>query len=529
MHLIHVHPIILVPPIVSTSASWKTTHVADIRKSRLLGKSQEWHFVAAVENARDSSGQHGFLIQPFGLISHDAVAYLNRHRSRVWSVPLILCQKYDDVIGPTRFTMYQQVAPLPSDDALDRLATAFDTRMRVVKWLKASGGFQLRHPLSSSDLLYAGVNTDAKQVDTMVYHLLACALKWVPGAKPLWRESESELLLLKLLLRPQLHAHIFDIVGRPPGVGSFEAAANRIEAVHDHYASRLSPSDDSGISRELPLMRLAIAYLQEIERWDAHRKHEANIGGGSSSSSNTTATTTAATQHELATLLQCSPMCMRNALTAVTGARSTAVQAATPAHVRRQSELYLMTAGFSAQTVTQLMRPKIMIEYELESPKETWAGIENGVKHTASVLAYSKKADPQEQHARFAAQSCSAVMKAGLCPFLQPQRPHPAPLQQQRPGEQDPQFIRAKRWCHAELQAAAEDIEAARQQDEEGRGPARKRKRSSNSQSGKTSRTAQLVHVPKLWVSGPLMFAEQHATMRGLTIGAGHVDAALQV
>ena len=59
----------------------------------------------------------------------------------------------------------------------------------------------------------------------------------VPGAKQLWRECESELLLFKLLLRPQLHAPICDIIGRLPVTASFEVAANAVEAVHNHYVA----------------------------------------------------------------------------------------------------------------------------------------------------------------------------------------------------------------------------------------------------------------------------------------------------
>lgn len=510
--LIHVHPIVLVPPIVSSSA-WRTAHIADIGKPHFHGRSREWYFVAAVSSTHTPTGDPRLFVEPFGLISHDALAYLNRHRQQVWSVPLILCQKYDDVIAPSGFTVYREVAPLHSADTLDRLKAAFDTRMRVVKWLKASGGFQIRRPLSSSDLLFAGVNVDAKRVDTLVYHLLAFALKWVPGAKRLWRECESELLLFKLLLRPQLHAPICDIIGRLPVTASFEVAANAVEAVHDHYVGCLFDRDETLISRELPLMRLAVTYLHELERWDAHRKYEA--------SSNSTRTA----QHGLDTLLLCSPQCMKRALAGVAG--SAAQQGAVPAHVRRESALYLMKAGFGVKAVTQIMRPKVVIEYDMDSPTETWAGIESGIRQTASILAASKEAHAGPQHVRFAAQSCSAVMEAGLCPFAEPEARNSVLSKNQE--DEKRRYVQAKQRCHAQLRATADAIEAACQRDAEGGEPARKRSKSSNSQGGEALRPARRVHAPREWAAGPFMFAKQQATMRGLKVGAGHVDATLQV
>jgi len=191
------------------------TDTAAMHRDLFRGRTEkDWYFVGAV--GRGAAGTEDVVVMPFHFINHGALQFLNRGRTGEWSVPLVLCQTYADIVGQSAFSVYREQLHVQEDsDSPCILEEAFDTRLHLSKWLRSSVSFQQQHPLSARQWQFAGVGVGSKRIDNIVYHFLAAALKEVPAtARARWVKCESQLLLFKLLLRPQLHAHILHIVGR---------------------------------------------------------------------------------------------------------------------------------------------------------------------------------------------------------------------------------------------------------------------------------------------------------------------------
>ena len=407
--------------------------------------------------------------------------------------------------------------------AIGPVALALDARLRTATWLLGSEQHRIRHPLSGMDLALAGVNTQEKPLDALVYHLSALALHWSPAARRMWIECESELLLFKLLLRPQLHHTISRILGRDPRTSTLETAAQGIEAVHEHNLEIILSSPDMACElKEAPLLQLASAYLRKLAYWDTCREEELRSQGQSAPNGHAV-TTHAGWSQSYGSLVSCAPACMSKLLAAATG--SMPQQAAVPDYHRRYASLYLMKAGWKSDAILRLMRPKVVIEYEAESPKQSWAEIQFSIRSTSGMYERSRKPSAALQtDAEYAGQSCQVVIDAGLCPMAGPGPCHPLASHRAKSHKLTPyqRFQAAKKKCHAQLQLAADrEHEALTQQ------PAQKKHKGMTSCSrieqtatpaaAAARRTTGVPPVPREWAHTPWMFTQQMARIKGMT------------
>ena len=479
LDLANVHPLVV-------SASLGPNDMAVVRRERFRGRTErDWYFVASAR--RDSTGKAQ--ITPFHLINHGALHFLNRGRTDEWSLPLALCQPYADIIGRSAFSVYRDRLQVQEDkDTPVIFEEAFDTRLYLYKWLWASPLFRQRHPLTARQLQFAGVGLGNKRIDNIVYSFLASALKMVPNARARWMRGESDLLFFKLLMRPQLHLDILRIAGKASG--TWEDAARSIEQVHERHAARAGDlSTNSSSSRSgVRLMNLAVAYLRELLRWDTLNREDAQMQHPLEPRT----TTEAYSSRSLASIRRCAPQCMKNALASATG--STPQQASLSGLHRVHLAIFLIKSGLSVEDATRSMRPRVLIEYEMEEPQETWTGIQQRVKQAAGTLQRSKGVSASLQpDAHYAAQTCGTVMDAGMCPFRSAPPPNQHLLtKEQRKESAKKSYVSAKGKCHAQLRLA---ILAP---------PVTKRRKLS------ASASASVVSaVPREWASGPFQFAQQ--------------------
>lgn len=330
-------------------------------------------------------------------------------------------------------------------------------------------------------------------IDNIVYHLLAFALKWVADARERWIGCESELLLFKLLLRPQLHEPILRIVGKP--VTGLDDAADSIEQVHVKHITRIAEMKDELFHREGRLTQLAIAILRELVRWEKLEKQDAEVTASSLDPSNGDSSI-----HKLNAIRQCAPACMKKAMTSAMG--STQQQAQLPQHHRRHLTMFLLKCGQKEETIAQAMRPRVMIQYEMEEPKETWVSTQTGIKQTVSAYQRSLGSSASEEpDARFAAQACHTLMDADVCPFSAASSPNSHLLTHKERKELSKQrFIRAKKQCHAQLQ-------------EEGASQIQ-----SPSIGRKNKRQSSAPVLPSKWASDPSMFTQQKLQLRSANL-----------
>jgi hypothetical protein len=320
--------------------------------------------------------------------------------------------------------------------------------------------------------------------------------------------GEWRLLLLKLFLRPQLHHRILHIVGKASG--TWEQGVSSIAEVHAHHAAGAmvveQVDSDSNSGKQLKL--LAVMFLCELVRWDklheddlsAHRqsnRHALPQSSPSSASVSSSAASSVKVTPDLTSIRRCAPQCMTNALASATGL--THDQASMPSRHRDHLSMFLLKCGVGIDGTTRTMRPHVLVEYELEKPKQTWQIIQHEIKVAADTLQRSKgKYGMLQRDAHHATLTCATIMDSGMCPFrAAPSANYHMLTPDQRKEQNKQDYVMAKRQCHAQFSRA---IPAPV-------GPLNKKRKLSSSAS--VGGGAVVIRVPSEWASGPYEFAQQ--------------------
>jgi len=360
--------------------------------------------------------------------------------------------------------------------------------------MHASDVFRHRHPLAHQQLLYAGVGSHGKPFDNLVYRSLSFALKHIPAARSRWLQGESELLLLKLPLRPNIHKHILHIIKMPSA--SWEVAANAIEDVHARHLARLSEQSEPPVSIDSVAQEEAIAFLRELVRWDEQQQHDKDYQRQHSLSM-------APSIAKLTRIQQCAPECMKRALTSASGL--THSKAKLLVGHRRRLTMFLLKCGSDAKTITGLMLPRVTIEYEMENALETCSSIKASVEAAADLVHnHGTRNAPEGKDTYFVNQTCLSVMAAGMCPF-QPPKDYRLRTMEQRREDSKRRYKISKTQCHKQLHEVTQ-IQVATS--------SKKRKATGSTTGG----TANPLPVLQVWAASPHEFALQKQRLRNLAL-----------
>ena len=433
-----------------------------VGKHRLIGQPSDWYFVVVFYS------HHGFISRSFHFISHAMVQHLNSHSSaseQSWCIPLALCQPESIIRAPPVFDLYQSAHTTQSlmrVANLEIIRASLETRYKLFTWMECSSNFKADHPLADFELQYAAIGdaTHLHKLDSIVYHLLVQALVHVPSAKPRWLKGEQRLMEMKLMLRPELHTEICRITGcSPVSLESAKAAIGRLHALNIHTLSQQASAAHTPLS---PSMQLAIAFHHRMLRCDQLAiedkiaREKVMLQKSQDRKRRRFFRLDKGEPIPMIDIEQCAPSCMQELGNAACG--TVEQQASLPIHKRRVYAQYLLELGYEQPQVAQMLRPKVMIEYEMRKPKEAWFDIQNTVRQAD----LKRKSNIDERDIKF--QRCSDIMNESLCPHLSPAPFNEGQLLsiEAKSRARSSRFFRAKYECHSQLMRQWQHREGAR-------------------------------------------------------------------
>ena len=414
-----------------------------IANHRMRGGEFDWYFID-VFYASDSS------FQSFHLISHQLVKFLNRHNSSPeWDIQLELCRHYEIIRNPPAFDLYQRDLEVCLEMTKHEVVLkSMQARMYLFKWMSCSPDFKKRHPLSEYHVQYAGINNTYNPYDTIAFHYLAHALRRVPEAKQRWMRGEVRLLKYKLMQRPDLFQEICEITQASPK--SFKRACTVLDQVIERNYSRIVQSDASFFNPKSKLAQYATAFHRVLVQADRHEREDTRareLKEAERANPHLRHIPLKLNDSEPVHIIDiedCAPMCIKHDLSVAMG---TVQQQAEMTHFhRRHVAHHLMELGHEPEKVTQLMRPKRVEEYGLESPQMSMEEIQQAVAQTHE----DRMINLHEHNSHF--RSCTTIMRGGLCP-------HQPPVSAQRhrfskeekEAENHRRYHTAKEECHTHL------------------------------------------------------------------------------
>lgn len=405
----------------------------EILHNRLTGQRGDYYYVAVYY---ESSYSH----REFEFIAHEALECANLGvAGPKWRIPLRFCQDEAALTAPTAFCLYQHDQfSLPAHFTGRKMELAFDMRIKLFKWLAMDAQFQDAHPLSDLEARYAGISPNEKVFDSACYYLLVHAMK-SDSCIP-WLDGEELLLRYKLMLRPSLAAKVCEILGEP--YSSLVDTLPKLRRLHQINTHRVR---DHGIFVEPRFDVFASAAIAELLRIKELRLEDtATAAMRAELLLPPAAPPKLKSQLGLGDIRECAPKCMKRILDLALG---TAAQQASLKPVQRDRlNQFLFENGLDAQEVSVVVRPRIMIAYEMEHPEQSWAEISEGVNESQTTREANHVATG------LAFQTCFDMMRAELCPYTRPRLSSWFTLtQQQRKATAKSNFVATKKKCHEDL------------------------------------------------------------------------------
>lgn len=386
-----------------------------IEKDRLVQDFSGWYFIEVFypETATFKS---------FYFISNALVHYLNRHHAAnpFWMIPLALCQPYALIQQSVPLDLYQEdILSQKSTIATTQhtvIRAAIEARSEVFTWFQYGPEFKQQNPLCDRLLKYTGVSdVNDLRIDSIVYQLLLYALLDVPSAKTKWIQCETELFKRKLHQRPDMYKEICRMVNCSPA--SFENALASIPQVHEDNYQRVLQADGSSPFAELSqltsLARELHHRLVQYTNWQCEDKQVSTAILSKKKADRERQKYFKVNDNDpmpIPEIEECAPLCMKPVLKQAMG--TVQEQASLPGYRRRHLIHFLMELDHKSESVSAMLRPKTMIEYETEKPKQSWSNIQQMI-HRAQSDRQLYWQDHNSHH-----QGCDELMDAGMCPYL---------------------------------------------------------------------------------------------------------------
>lgn len=415
--------------ITSSSSSKHPLHSIPVanREKRDQGK---WYFIVVYFT-------HSFNHRIIGCIHHDTLAVINASNKNDWIIPFRLCQMPERITPELNFTFYQaQFDPYSSRVTPQKLLTAFQLRVKLYRWFAMPEDFQDSHPLNELEAQYAGVGSNDKILDTVVYTALSHMVDDVPNARDHWLKGETALLRHKLLLRPDLCAQFEAAVGCDL-MGAIEA----IPAFHEAHQLKVKATHHSFFF-DRSLVKLVASTLREIlldkviPEPDEELQHMVNPPKRVQPPQPIDSFT-------WPDIVGCSPKCLQQKVKQLRDPETQSKMIPTDrVHVNR----FLLENGFDVQQIVALSQPKVVIAYEMDDPILPLTKVERLVVLTDQHR--NKEIVESEEHFR----SCFDMMNLQLCPFKHKPTPSYWTLSDEgKKTANKARFVHAKRLCHADM------------------------------------------------------------------------------
>lgn len=416
----------------------------NVPRSRFLGTYDEWYYIVVYFDL-------SYDYHRWECVSHDTLLFYNGDEVPIWSVPNRLCQEEDAISKPIGFKLYQiGVAELQFDFSPELIAEALQMRLTLYKFFGQNRAFQDAHPLTDKQLANAGVGENPKALDTFIYWFIAHSIEKVPTAKEVFVVCEAQLLIFKLLLRPDLSTRVCEIL-------QLERSALSIACAMAPKFHRKMQSTFAAIpvpAFQNPALRACMKeFLEEAIRIanvvtdDAEAQEDIE---GIKQQPPRIAPPKAKDKMNIEDIRSCAPECMKRLICKSFGTAKQ--QAQTTLLDRRMLTHALLESRLDSEEVNLHMRPKVTIEYEAESPLMSLKDITQSIRDVERerwTFTNDSIGGDEEMH-----QTCFSFMNYAMCPHMDPVPPNQhllsKELKRQRHKER---YVKAKKACHAHLQA----------------------------------------------------------------------------
>lgn len=421
--------------------------VISVNKERLVAQCGEYYFIAVYYDLT-------YDYEQLHLIAHDALQLENMGSGTMWRIPLYLCQEEDRIVEPCPFSHYLDTElTMPKHFVFNEadMQRAFNIRLMLYRWFSLGHAYQDTHPFSSVDVIapsgnaswgssYAGNSPNIKVYDLLCYFYTA---RFCPATAVVpFIDGEERLLYHKLLLRPQLADRICTEMATEE-IYLYDAIS-ALRDFHKKNILRIRAMDASNFGND-SIKAMALKFISELERDAKQRvKDEEADEERIRLFKPVRAPITPKSNLCLADIRKCAPNCMKRLMDSAFGtdeqrAKMSAVQ-------RNVLNRFLLEQKVDREDILAVVRPKVMIAYEMEPDAPPWKQIKLGLKNSEAEAELFK-----EDKGQFF-MLCTDLMKLGLCAHMKPTPSnfHEMTLLQKKASGRA-RFIEAKKACHADV------------------------------------------------------------------------------